>query len=92
MLFCKRSYMARDHLRMELHNIAVFVALNVFSDRSECFKQTDRNRYVVVAVLADLIESGVQSVGKGNSAHDESQTAFVVAFANRAVLPLRIHA
>ena len=47
---------ARDLLRMELHNVAVLVALNVFGDRSESFKQTDRDRDAVVAVLADLVD------------------------------------
>ena len=74
---------------MELHNISVFVALNVFGDRSEGFKQTDRDRDAVVAVLADLVESGVQYVGKGNSADDNSQTAFVVAAIRRGQLSLR---
>jgi len=37
-----------------LHNTAVFVALNVFGDRSEGVKQTDRDRDAVVALLASL--------------------------------------
>ena len=89
MFLRKRFGVARDHLRMELHKISVFVALHVFGDRSEGFKQTDRDRDAVVAVQADLVERSVQCVGKGKSAHDNSQIAFVVAAIRRGQLSLR---